>query len=315
MQYTGRYFVAINAQIIKWIARVMCVFALGLTASTVAAEEIKIQYKGLTLNANFTRAAGKTFADDVILLTHGGLAHRDMEIISALRDLLNQKSYSTLAINLSLAQDNRHGMYDCQVTHRHSNDDAAEEIGVWVDWLRQQGAQQVTLLGHSRGGAQTALYAAERNNAPIKAIVLVAPALKENSDADDYARRVKKPLAPVLTKAQKLIKAGKGDTVLTHIGLLNCTDTTATANAFMSYYGPSPKLDTPSLMPMIHKPLLLLVAGKDEVVIGLDKKLAPLIDGVRVQMKMIDGADHNFRDIYSDEAVEEIGAFIRAVKN
>jgi pimeloyl-ACP methyl ester carboxylesterase len=139
----------------------------------------------------------------------------------------------------------------------------------------------------------------------------MAPAIRENADAAEYQRRVQKPLAPILAQAQKLVKAGKGDTVLEHVGLLNCADTSATAEAFVSYYGRSPGLDTPSLLPKLRKPTLVVVAGNDEVVVGLDKKVAPLADGKRVQMQVIDGADHFFRDLYTDDAVEVIDAFLK----
>jgi pimeloyl-ACP methyl ester carboxylesterase len=296
-------------------ARCACAALLVLGAATAEAKEVTLRHKGLTLNASLELAAGKKLADGVILITHGGLAHRDAETIAALRGQLNQKGYSTLAINLGLGLDKRHGMYDCQITHRHRNTDAAEEIGLWVDWLKRQGTQGMVLLGHSRGGAQTALYASAPHNAPhnapVKAVVLMAPAIRENTDAEEYQRRFNKPLAPVLAQAQKLVAAGKGDTVLEHLGLLNCPDTSATANAFVSYYGPSPGLDAPSLIPKIAQPTLVVVAGGDEVVVNLGQKVAPLADGRRVQVKMIDGADHFFRDLYTDEAVEIIDVFVR----
>jgi hypothetical protein len=45
-------------------------------------------------------------------------------------------------------------------------------------------------------------------------------------------------------------------------------------------------------------------------VVGLEKKLAGRIDGVRAKMKVIDGADHFFRDLYSDDAVDAIVGFL-----
>jgi pimeloyl-ACP methyl ester carboxylesterase len=296
------------------LVRYACAVVLGITAVAVEAKEVTLHHKGLTLNADLELAAGKTPADGVILITHGGLAHRDMEIITYVQNLLvKDKGYSTLAINLSLGQNNRHGMYDCKTTHRHRNDDAPEEIGVWVDWLKKQGTQRVVLLGHSRGGAQTALYAAERDNTMVKAVVLMAPAIRENTDAAGYEERYQKPLAPLLEKAQKLVKAGKGGTVLEHIDFLNCPDTSATAYSFVSYYGQDPRLDTPYLVPKIGKPTLVLVAANDEVVVGLEKKVAPLADGKRVQMKTIEGAGHFFRDLYADDAVDAIDVFLKGI--
>jgi len=99
--------------------------------------------------------------------------------------------------------------------------------------------------------------------------------------------------------------------VLEHVGLLNCADTSATADAFVSYYDQSPSLDTPSLLSKLRKPTLVVMAGNDEVVVGLDKKVASFTDGKRVQMQVIEGADHTFRDLYTDDAVEAIDTFLK----
>lgn len=203
-------------------------------AGALEAKEVTISYQGLTLNANLELAAGKKLADGAILITHGSLAHRGMESLLNFQSLLNEKGYNTLAINLSLGLDNRHGMYDCPVPHRHRYTDAADEIGVWLDWLKKQGAKRVALLGHSRGAAQTALYAAERNNALTKAVILLAPATLDNASPGEYAQRFQQPLMPLLERAQKLVKTGKGDSLLEHVGLLTCADTSATAASFVS---------------------------------------------------------------------------------
>ena len=123
--------------------------------------------------------------------------------------------------------------------------------------------------------------------------------------------RYHKPIAPLLSKARKLIKQGKGETVLARTNLLTCPNTSVTAASFASYYGQDKRHDTPYLLPKISKPTLVLVGSNDEVVAGLDKKVAPLADGKRIQLKVIDGADHFFRDLYGDDVVDAINAFLK----
>ncbi len=282
-----------------------------LAAGPLLAGEVKLPYKGLTLDANLETASGKNLADGVILITHGGLAHGGMELIAGLQSSLKEKGYNTLAINLSLGIDNRHGMYDCGITHRHRNQDAAEEIGVWVDWLKKQKAGPIVLLGHSRGGAQTALYASQNRNGPYRAVVLMAPAIRENTDAATYQKRFGKALPPLLVRAQKLARSGQGQTVLEHVGLLTCNDTAATADSFLSYYAPDAPVDSPALIPAIKQPTLALVGGSDEVVTGLDRKLAALKGQDQLRVKVIDGADHLFMDLYLLEAVDAMDAFLK----
>lgn len=275
------------------------------------ADEVSLPYKNLKLNADLTLAQGKKVADGVVLITHGTLAHRDMEMLVAMRNLLRDKGFNTLAINLGLGIDNRRGMYDCKLTHRHQHDDAVREIDAWVTWLKSQGATRIALLGHSRGGAQTAHYAAEHDNPLVKAVVLMAPAIADNASAAGYQQRFNKPLAPVLQKAQKLLKQGKGDTVMKKTSLLNCPDASVTAASFVSYYARHPHSDTLALLPKVNEPTLVVWGDKDEVVTGLDKKMAPLMDGKRAQFKTIDGADHFFRDLYAEDAVDVISPFLK----
>lgn len=273
-------------------------------------------YKGLKLNANLELAANSKITDGVILVTHGGLGHYGMEVMVYLQKLLKDRGYNSLAINLSLGINNRHGTYDCAITHRHINDDAAAEIDAWTNWLKQQGVARITLLGHSRGGAQTALYASQSKNRLIKAVVLVAPATRDNTDAATYQRNFNRPIAPVLEKAQALHSAGKGNAVLEKISLLTCSETSATADSFLSYYAPAAqtlRVDTPALLPKIKQPILVVVAGNDETVVDLDKKIAPLADGKRIEMKIIEGADHALRDLSADDAADAIDVFLKSV--
>jgi dienelactone hydrolase len=195
-----------------------------------------------------------------------------------------------------------------EVTHHHRYADAADEIGAWVNWLQKQGAKRLVLLAHSRGGAETALYATERDNPLVKAVVLLAPDTRETNDAAAYQQRHQKPLAPVLEKAQKRVKDSKGGTLLEHTDFLYCPDTSVTADTFVSYYGPDPRLDTAYLIPEIEEPTLVVLAGEDEIVLS-NNKFAPLADGKRVQMKVIEGAGHFFRDLYAEYAVDAINTF------
>lgn len=284
----------------------------SFVAGLACAEEITLPYQGLTLNGNLDMVTDKKFADGVVLITHAGLGHRGMETVTYQQVLLRQRGYNTLAINLSLGLNNRHGMFDCKNTHSHRYADAANEIGAWMDWLKRQGVKRVTLLGHSRGAGQTALYAAEQDNALVNAVVLLAPDTRATNDAIAYEQRHHKPLAPVLEKAQKLVKNGKGNLVLEHTGILYCSDTSVTADTIVSYYGPDQRLDTPYLIPKILKPTLIVIAGNDEVVIGFNNKFEQAGKLKHVRLKMIDGADHFFRDLYADEAVTEIDAFLKS---
>ncbi len=292
--------------------QLVTVLALLLTLSWASpAEEVTLQHKGLTLNANLMLAEDKTLSDGVLLVVHGTLAHNRMEIVKTLQELLQEAGLNSLAISLGLGLNNRQGMYDCATPHTHRHEDAVDEIGAWLKWLDKRGAGQVVLVGHSRGGNQAAWYASEDPSPKLKGLVLIAPGTRgPGEEPAHYQKRFKKPLAPVLQSAQSQLRAGKGDAMMTHVDFLYCEDTSATAASFVSYHAEEPRMNTPALTERITVPILVFIGSEDEVLKGLESKFAPYADEQNVQLMVIDGAGHFFRDLYAEEVVEAIAEFI-----
>jgi len=282
-----------------------------LWGGIIQAEEVKLQRGDLTLNANLEKAPDNWPAGPVVLLTHGTLAHNGMEIITTLQQLLLENGVSSLALNLGLGLNDRHGMYDCNTPHTHHHTDALDEIGQWLAWLKEQGVEDMVLLGHSRGGNQTAWFAAERDDPVIKKVVLVAPQTwNKDEDAAGYEKRYGKPLAPVLAQANDLVAKKKGDSMLEKVGFIYCAGASATASAIVSYYNPDPRLDTVYLLPKIGKPVLVFVGSEDKVIVGLAEKVAPVAEKSTVELVVMDGADHYFRDLYAEDLVDQVIEFI-----
>jgi pimeloyl-ACP methyl ester carboxylesterase len=282
--------------------------AMAGFVSPAMAEEIKLSFQGMTLNANLEKAGESWPAGPVVLMTHGTLAHRGMEIMAGLQSMFADRGISSLAINLSLGLDDRAaGMYDCATPHSHRHTDAVAEIGAWLEWLKTQGAEKVTLLGHSRGGNQTARFAAATADPVVTAVMLIAPQTwSADYAAADYEKRYGKPLAPVLAKARGLVDAGKGDTLMETVDFIYCEQTSATANAFVSYYAADADMDTPAVIPAIKAPVLVVAGTEDTAVKGLPEKMEPVADGERVRLLVMDGADHFFRDLYSEDIADAV---------
>jgi len=289
----------------------LLVLAIALLATPLQAEEVLTRHRGITLNGNLELAPDKGLEDGVIVIAHGLLAHNRMELVVALQRGFRKHGYSTLAVNFSLGIDNRHGMFDCRKLHTHRPADALDELDAWIGWLKTQGATDITLLGHSQGGAQVALYAAERPDAAVGAVVLLAPA---TFDADRaavaYEQRFGAPLAPVLTRAEELLHGGRGETPIDRIGFLSCPDASATASSVIGWYAPSPLRNTPTLLPRIRQRTLVVAAGADDVVPDLAQQLNSLPPQRNLTMEALDGADHFFLDLYAEEAVDTIAAWL-----
>lgn len=293
----------------SWVpALLLCV------AGATQAETVTLTREDLTLNANLEAAQENWKDGPVLLITHGTLGHGRMEIIATLQALFAEQGISSLAPTLSLGLDDRQGMYDCAAPHAHKHTDALDEIGLWRDWLKVQGVQDIVLVGHSRGGNQTAWFAAERPEPAVRGVVLIAPATWSGVATEaDYRKRYGTDLASVLTQAQKRVEADQGGAWMEKTGFLYCADAKVQAQSFVSYYTPDRRLDTPSLLADIDVPVLVFAGSADDVVPDVAEKVGPLADGTRIRLQVIDGADHFFRDLYADEVVEATRAFIEAL--
>lgn len=286
---------------------------LMTTVTPLNAEEVRIKHAGLTLNGVLTIAEGKAPDAGVVMIVHGTLAHNTMDTISNLNDVLVERGLNTLAINLSLGIDDRHGMYDCQTLHRHRHLDALDEIDAWLAWLKKRNFGPVTLLGHSRGGNQVARFAAERPHSMIERLVLMAPATwNADGAAKGFEKRHGRPLAGVLKKASTFIEAGQGHKVMAKTGLLYCKGADVTAASFQSYYRPHPRFDTPTILAEISVPTLVVAAGKDAVVRGLPERVAPLTKPGKIELSVVDDADHFFLDLFAEDVADAIEEFLSA---
>lgn len=291
---------------------VVLLAAAAFAPAGASAREVTLRHAGLTLNATLELAEGKSPGDGVVLMVHGTMQHADFSTIREIRTMLRAKGYSTLAINLGLDLDQRRGMFDCERPSTHRFGDALDEIGAWLEWLQANGAQRVVLFGFSRGGQQAAWFSAERGHPAIGSLVLLAPINPmESAQPARYEAQFGAKLAPALERARALVRAGKGQTRMEKVPFLLCPAATVTADSFVSYYAPGPELEMPALLKRVKKPALVVVAGGDQIVRDLDKLIAPLVDGKRLRMAVVPGSDHFFRDLYGEDAMDEIVKFLR----
>lgn len=270
------------------------------------AEPVQIEHAGLRLNANLELAGQDSLSgQDVVLIAHGTLAHGHMELIHSLQNVLAESGVSSLAPTLSLGLDNRSGMYECATAHRHRHQDAVEELSRWSDWLQQQNAGRILLLGHSRGGNQIALLSHSRSLDPFMGQVLLAP-MTWNAEQEyaAYQQRFGQPPQPLLKRA----KTRQAD-MLQAPGFLYCEDVQVSAESFLSYYEDDPQRHTPNLLIDTSLPTLVIAASEDKVVPELPEAMQS-IQNSQVDLATIEGADHFFRDLYAYDVADQILEFM-----
>jgi len=296
----------------KTFLLVTALAALPFSAKA-ADKDVQTALNGLTLNAHLSLAEGKTLADGVVLITHGTLAHNKMEITKALQEALKEREVNSLAINLSFSiNDRKSAMLDCAIDHKHKHTDAMNEIAAWVGWLKKSGASRIVLAGHSRGGYQTAWYAAERMDPAITHVALIAPGGSSGAPGNaGYTRTHGQPLNPLLEKAKRYVADGKANELLKKVGLLYCKDTNVSAASFVSYYDPAALKNTKALLPMIKSPTLIVAGSEDNVIRGLVPAVKPMVSD-KLKLIVVDGAGHFFRDLYLEDVADGIVEFMGA---
>lgn len=280
------------------------------STSQLESGEIILKYQGLTVNGNLELIEDKSPANGIVLLVHGTMGHNKMETIKGLQDQLKEKGINSLSFNLSLSENNRKGMYGCKPTHKHKHEDAEKEIAFWINWLETNGAKNIILLGHSRGGNQVCRYIADKNPDSVSKVVLLAPAVLDEKAAEKYNEKSGN-LDEILTKAKEMIDSGKGESQLTDTDFLYCKKAKVTAASFYSYYSKENRKTTTDLLKNINKPVLMIF-GSEDTILGEDveKYKAIIEDKATIQSKEVSGADHFFRDFFIEDAASFVEEFI-----
>jgi len=239
-----------------------------------------------------------------MLMLHGTLAHANMEIMETFAEVLAEQHVETLRVTLSLGQDDREGMFDCQSPHRHRHGDAVEELTAWAGWLADNGRPNLILLGHSRGTNQVARFAAVAPGL-VRGMVLVAPSVYRPGGSD-----LSENQAATLEQAREMVAAGQGEALMNDVDILHCPGATATANSFLSYYGDDPDYYTLRLAADARIPVLVVLGTEDKINLGVTEALAGIEAGGRISLLEVDGADHFFRDLYAYDVADGIRAWL-----
>ena len=267
---------------------------LALVPGVASAEPVQIKPSLLRLNGNLELPAGKTATDGIVVILHGTLSWHGQETIVALQKNLKARGVGSLAITLSLGVDDRQRTRRCDVKHDYALAGAKREVGLWLEWLKGQNAKFVDLLGFSRGGAQVAAFAPEFQD--VRRVVLLAPAFATSVEqAEIYKRAFGHDLAAEIEEARKAPLQQRT------VDFLTCKQAPVLNATFLDGYSEMP----PRLAAKTGHPTLVVVAGKDEVVPDLAKRLPSDVKPV-----VIDGADHFFHDLYGEEAADVVAKFL-----
>jgi len=135
-------------------------------------------------------------------------------------------------------------------------------------------------------------------------LALIAPATYDQVAAThSFEQRYSKSLAEQIGYFQGL--DNQVDPI-TEAAVLYCTFAKVSAEAFLSYYLPTPNKHTPNLIANIEIPTQIFLGSEDPLSRKLMEFEAEFVDNPLISTQWIEGADHFFRDLYSDELFEVI---------
>jgi pimeloyl-ACP methyl ester carboxylesterase len=290
----------------RTLLRRACGPLLLLGAAAAWGEPTQITHGGLRLNGEL-QTAGSSPRDGkpIFLIVHGTWAHHGMEIIQALQSILAEYGYPSLAITLSLGLDDRRAPLSCDAPVLARHDGAVAELAAWLEHLKGDGWPSVILAGHSRGGAQAALFQQRNPNPSVQRLLLIAPLVwRPEAVADEYDARSTTALKDLLAAARDAAERGNAEPMGPH-PLLYCDSVRAIPDSFLSYYDTTVPKHTPTLLGGLGVPVDVYLGTEDDLARWRPDDLALAEGRPGITLHDVDGADHFFRDLYLYDVVED----------
>lgn len=219
-----------------------------------------------------------------IFILHGFLATYDFPTVQGLQDYFSFAGYPTLAPTLSLGIPLRKSSLNCNSLHTHTLEQDINEIFGWIEWLEQQGHDNIILIGHSSGSQQLLEALGQKQPDSIKAAFLTSLFFLNSErlgiKAEDLAK-AKTALQQTNLKPQKY-------------NFLYCqNDYLATPQSYLSYMI-STRQRVLELLNKIELPTYSVMGSQDSRYQQVGSDWIAQLQQTRSQVVMIEGANHFF---------------------
>lgn len=231
-------------------------------------------------------------SDSLVIMVPGGTTGAALypaHDYSPLARMLTESGYAFLLSNMRASYNNPYAEYS----------DAVKDIAAYVAYAKSAGYTRISIVGISLGGPRVAQYVAERGDAAIKAVALMAsipsPYLEfqvRSSEAD------KQRLEKTLAHARELVAQGKGQEPVAYDDWFpGGVSVMGTAKALISFFGAPSDPSAPSSVkygPKIKVPALVIHGEKDELALppNAQKIYESLTASPQRDLVWVKGASH-----------------------
>lgn len=269
--------------------------SLLLTHSIAFAEVVTQHIPELKLTAEADYLKGLPNKPAVLML-HGFLTTNQFHTVKSMSQAYSEAGYTTLAPTLTLNISQRKQSVKCNAIHTHTLENDMLEVKHWIQWLKDQGYQEIVLVGHSSGSPELIHFLANNEDPAVKLAIftslffLSGPELGTSQSEIDFARQ-----------------AIKTHQLQPHkYSFLFCKNNYfATPESFLSYQ----KLDRAYLLENLKKlkvPSYTIMGGEDKRYQSVGHNWLEELKQTGTHLVVVEGANHFFSSEYEFDLQDQL---------
>lgn len=282
---------------------------LVLTLCNLLLFALPLQAKQVILQASTSHVEGQArYLDNghnrpALLILHGFSATHNYPTVQALQDYFSLSGFTTLAPTLSLQIPLRSQPVQCNSLHTHTLQQDIAEVNAWIDWLEQQGHQDIILIGHS-SGSQTLLEAMiPHTPKSIKALILTSLFYLNGEELGNLESEIQ--------IAQDLLS--QGNNAPRKFNFLFCqNDYLATPESYLSYL----TITRARVLETINQldiPSYSVMGSADSRYTQVGEKWLRELNASQTELSVIEGANHFFTGEHEGLLHDRVEAIINKI--
>ncbi|QCU90614.1 alpha/beta hydrolase [Thiomicrorhabdus sediminis] len=267
--------------------------SIGMNSAWCKTVTQPIEVLGVPADAEYIK--GNT-DKPAVMIVHGFLTTNKFHTITSISKALSDEGYTVLAPTLTLGIASRQSPLKCNSIHSHTLENDVAEIADWRQWLKDQGHEEVVVVGHSSGSPLLLEYLTRNSQANIKAAIFTSLFFlnaKELGSIETEIEHAQQQLAANSNKPHKY-------------SFLFCRNNYfATPESFLSYMKLTRKYVF-DLLAQLNIPHYTVMGGADKRHMQVGGDWYQQLNDSETKLVVIDGANHFFSSEYEFDLQDEM---------